>query len=197
MSPPADVLDTVLVLAEVLERLGSEHAFGGAIAQNYWGVVRATQDVDVLVSVARVRFQDMASALADVGFHMLSEDGAELPVTVESMVRQERDRHLFVVYRGLVKVEVFLPFLPLQRAILTRAAMLPFGSRTIPVTTAEDLILLKMAFHREKDLRDIRGMLWTQRGKLDLEYLRGWAEKMLADERRAELEAWIRRYAAT
>lgn len=39
-----------------------------------------------------------------------------------------------------------------------------------------------MAFHREKDWRDVRGMLWVQKGNLDLESMREWADRMLEDE---------------
>jgi hypothetical protein len=63
-----------------------------------------------------------------------------------------------------------------------------------PITTAEDLIVLKMVFHREKDLRDVRGILWVQKGKLDLAYMRQWASRMLEDEVLAELEGWIERF---
>jgi len=40
------------------------------------------------------------------------------------------------------------------------------------MTVAEDLILLKMAFHRLKDLRDIKDILHVQRGRPDIPYLR-------------------------
>ena len=73
--------------------------------------------------------------------------------------------------------------------------MLPLGPRQVPITTAEDLILLKMAFHREKDLRDVRGILWSQKGKLDLGYIRDWAKRMLEGEHASELERWIVEYA--
>ena len=63
------------------------------------------------------------------------------------------------------------------------------------ITTAEDLILLKMAFHRQKDLADVRGVLRVQRGRLDREYLRSWAGQMLEDEVQQELESLIAEYA--
>ena len=169
---------------------------GGAIAQNYWGTVRATQDVDILISIPRIRFQELATQLIDSGFRMLDSDGRRVPVTVESMVAQERDQHFFVVYRGLVKVEIFLPHIPLQNSILRRAVKQPLGNLKVPVTTAEDLILLKLAYHREKDLLDIRAMLWNQKGKLDLVYLRMEANKMLSDDRIQELENWLAKYGA-
>jgi hypothetical protein len=195
VSPLDDLLGVAVQLAETLERLGLSFAFGGAIAQNYWGTVRATQDVDVLVALPRIRFEELAAALRAEGYLMRDKAGKDVEVLVPSMVAQEGDRHLFVVYRDLVKVEVFLPFLPLQQSLLRRAVTLPLGDRQVPITTAEDLIVLKMAFHREKDLRDIRGILWAQRGSLDLAYVREWADRTLAADIVKELEGWIAKYA--
>jgi hypothetical protein len=45
----------------------------------------------------------------------------------------------------------------------------------IRATTAEDLVLLKMALHRQNDPLDIRGILHVQKGRLDIPYLRQWS----------------------
>jgi hypothetical protein len=68
--------------------------------------------------------------------------------------------------------------------------------RTIGVTTAEDLILLKMAFHRQKDLQDIRGILHIQGGRLDVPYLRGWSREMLEADAAQELDELLATYKA-
>ena len=80
--------------------------------------------------------------------------------------------------------------------ILRRVVRIRFGGRDIPITTAEDLILLKLAFHRAKDLQDVRGMLWVQRGKLDLDYMREWSTRSLAPDVQHELEALISQYSS-
>jgi hypothetical protein len=194
MSPVEDLVDLTERIARLAEGLRAPYAIGGAIAQNFWGVVRATQDLDVLISLPRIRFEELATALDAGGFEVVDDSGAGRPPSVEAIVAQERDRHLVVLRRGLAKVEVFFPFLPLQHSILRRAVPVRLRDLSVPMTTAEDLIVLKLAFHREKDLRDVRGILWSQRGKLDLAYIRDWSGKMLADDVRAELERWIGEY---
>jgi hypothetical protein len=77
--------------------------------------------------------------------------------------------------------------LPLQHRILERAVMLAWKQRRIPVTTAEDLILLKMIFHRDKDLRDIRAMIATCGGALDQAYLMAQAVQVLEEAGLREL----------
>ncbi len=184
----------VLQLEAVFRRLELRHAFGGALANNCWGTVRTTEDVDCLVYVPALQYQRLADELTKAGFVQRAPSGVEIPVSVAAMREQIHARKLIGLYQGGTKAELFTPFLPLQDDILRRAVTLPFESTTIPVTTAEDLILLKMAFHREKDLLDIRGILWVQRGKLDLGYLRSWSGQMLDDKVAEELEELIRNY---
>jgi len=71
---------------------------------------------------------------------------------------------------------------------------MPLENRDVKVTTAEDLILLKMAFHREKDIGDVRGILRVQQTRLDLRYLRRWAQEMLVDAVQRELDTLIAEY---
>ena len=181
-------------LAGIFERLGLRHAFGGALANNFWGIVRTTQDVDCLVLIPAILYQRLADELTSIACVLRDESGNEQPISVAAMRHQERDRKLIELWQGDARAELFVPFLPLQDEILRRAVRLPFQNRTIPVTTAEDLVLLKMVFHREKDLIDVRGILWVQRGKLDINYLRQWSGRMLKDDVAAELEQLIREY---
>lgn len=194
MIVPDQFIPLVFATADLLARLKLEHAFGGAIANNYWGVVRATQDVDVLVLLPAIRFQEFAAALDEAGYSMLTDEGRRVPVDVPRMRESERSRRLFAVYRDGLKLEVFLPFLPIQNEILRRAVRLDFEGRPIPVTTAEDLIVLKLIFHRPKDLQDVRGILATQGKRLDFAYMRKWAAQVLEDAAAAELEQWIAEY---
>jgi hypothetical protein len=46
VNPIGDIPETVEILTRCLDALKLPFAFGGAIAQNYWGTVRATQDID-------------------------------------------------------------------------------------------------------------------------------------------------------
>lgn len=195
MSPPEDLLGVTEAACALFDSLQAAYAVGGAIAQNYWGIVRATQDADFLLSLARTRFDDLKEALERAGFVIRKGDGSTHPLSVEEIIRQEGDAHLLVIHRGLVKVEIFFPILPLQHSILRRAVRVKLGSRIVPVTTAEDLIVLKLAFGRQKDLQDVRGILWSQKGRLDLDYIREWAGKTLAADVCSELEGWIREYA--
>jgi hypothetical protein len=45
-----------------------------------------------------------------------------------------------------------------------------------------------MAFHRQKDLLDIKGILHVQKGRLDIPYLRHWSGQMLEESVVRELD---------
>ena len=182
--------DVVVRLADLCERLHLPYAFGGALATSFWGIPRTTQDADCLVAVPALAYQRLAECLAAGGF-VIDEAAGPQPVTVAGLRQQVAERGFMNLVWQSTTVELFVPVVPLQHEILRRARLLPFADRTIRVTTAEDLILLKMAFHRQKDIQDIRGILHVQAGRLDLSYVRHWSGQMLEDRVAGELEALL------
>jgi hypothetical protein len=56
------------------------------------------------------------------------------------------------------------------------------------------LILLKMAFHRTKDVMDVRGILRVRRGQLDIDYMRHWCSVMFQDDVQRKFEELLREY---
>ncbi|HVC96605.1 MAG TPA: hypothetical protein VND64_23165 [Pirellulales bacterium] len=189
------MMERLLVAAERLvdacERVGLPYALGGAMANTYWGIVRTTQDVDCLVHVPALRYQALVDELTRFGFKLRNESGDEEPLSVAAIRTQEQRDKFFDVYFGGLRVQVFVPCVPLQTEILRRAVDMPLGARSVKMTTAEDLLLLKMSFHRQKDLLDVRGILRVQSAKLDLGYVRRWSAQMLTDEVQQELEQMI------
>lgn len=189
-----ELIGLIDCLADILDRLRLRHAFGGALANNYWGIVRATQDVDCLVLIPALAWQQLAEELAANQFALRDDADNEQAITVPLLRAQAEKHQLVELWRHGIRAELFLPVLPLQDEILRRAAPMPFQKRSIPITTAEDLLLLKMAFHRQKDLIDVRGILWVQRGHLDIAYLRHWSSLMFHDDVQGEFEELLREY---
>jgi hypothetical protein len=170
------------------------YAFGGALANNYWGIVRSTVDVDCLVAIPALKYQQLANELTAIGCQMRDASDHPVAVTVKPMREQVEQQKFIELFQETIRVELFVPFIPLQHEILRRAVRMPLEKREIPVTSAEDLILLKLAFHRPKDLQDVQGILWVQREQLDLSYLRMWSEKTLTEDVQNELAHLIEQY---
>jgi hypothetical protein len=189
-----DLIDIVGRLAEIFQRLQIRYALGGALANNYWGIVRTTQDIDCLIALPAIKYQLLADELAKAGALLRGEQDELVPITVEQMLHHVRQRKLIECWYNSIRIELFVPVVPLQEEILRRAISLPLGMRQVLITTAEDLILLKLVFHRVKDLLDVRGILWMQRGRLDLEYIRNWSARTHEPNVQDELEQLIAEY---
>jgi hypothetical protein len=187
------LIDLVEALGEVFDKLQLRFAVGGAIANNYWGIVRATKDIDCLISLPAIKYQSFADALTALKCTMRDRD-QHVAITVQRLLEQVQNRKLIECYREQIRIELFVPAVPLQDEILRRAIPVRFGSREIPITSAEDMILLKLVFHRAKDLQDVRGILWLQRGKLDLNYLRLWSTRTHEPNVQEELDRLISEY---
>jgi predicted nucleotidyltransferase len=187
--------DVVLRVADVCEELAISYAIGGAVAVSFWGVPRTTQDADCLVAVPAVAYQRLADALNARGFQVEQTSGPQ-PVTVVALLEQVRRDKFMTLSCRATSVELFVPVVPLQQSVLERAMGKMFHGRTIKISTAEDLILLKMAFHRQKDLQDIKGILHVQQGHLDVPYLRRWSAEMLEPAAVRELDELIATYVA-
>jgi hypothetical protein len=189
-----NLINVVAALAEVLDRLQVRFAVGGAIANNYWGIVRTTKDIDCLISLPQIKYQLFADELNAIGFTLGEGHDQYVPLTVPRLLEQVRQRKLITCFKQSIRVEFFVPAVPLQDEILRRAVALPLGNRQVPITSAEDLILLKLIFHRVKDLLDVRGILYVQRGQLDLEHMRHWSARTLEPDVQNELEQLIAEY---
>jgi hypothetical protein len=195
-----NLIDVVVALGEVFDRVQLDFAIGGALANNYWGIVRATEDVDCLISLPKIKYQLIADELNAIGCTCLDQHGNNVEITVPLILEQVAHRKLiecnYQLADGPVRVELFVPAVPLQDEILRRAVPIQVYNREIRITTAEDLILLKLVFHRIKDLQDVRGILWVQRGRLDLDYLTYWSQQTHEISVQAEMEQLIAEYSS-
>jgi hypothetical protein len=193
-----NLIDVVVALGEVFDRLQLDFAIGGALANNYWGIVRATEDVDCLISLPKIKYQLFADELNAIGCTCLDDCGNNIEITVPRLLQQVAQRKLiecnYQLANAPVRVELFVPAVPLQDEILRRAVPMQVRDRQIRITTAEDLILLKLVFHRIKDLQDVRGILWVQRGRLDLDYLTYWSRQTHEISVQTEMEQLIAEY---
>lgn len=192
MNVPTGLHEAVSRVARVLEGLQAPYAIGGAVAMAFAGRIRGTRDVDVLAAVPALRAQDFAEALAREGFTL----GAGGPIDARLLSEAARKDGLFRVWLDDISVDFFTPRVPLQDSILKRRRRQELPGLALWLTTPEDLILLKMVFHRPKDLEDVLHLLAANAGALDLDYLREWAPKTLQPSVDAEFREMLRRAGA-
>ncbi|HKJ24815.1 MAG TPA: hypothetical protein VKB65_08350 [Myxococcota bacterium] len=187
MASPS-LAEKVLRLEEGCRARGIPHAFGGALALAYYATPRATIDIDLNVFVAVERADEVLDLLAALGADPLSE--AERP-------RLVRDGQARVRWAG-TPVDLFFAYDALHASCLERRRRMPFGDGdAIHVLSAEDLLVFKAVFDREKDWRDLEELAFALGPELDGAYASGWLERIVgeSDPRFARVAALLERWA--
>lgn len=140
-------IDPVLA---ILERIGASYALVGGHALALRGYPRATVDIDLLTTDATVLETSTWSDLAAAGGRIECRRGDhEDPLAGVAHVELP----------DFTDVDVIVPRWKWEAEVIARAEPLPFGSGSIPVPLASDLILLKLAAGGPLDLRDAAALL--------------------------------------
>ena len=160
------------VLSELLRRAGIPHAIGGAVAYGFWGNPRGTRDLDLNVFV-RV---DQVGRVLDV------LNGGGVRFDCAAAARSVRERGDVRGYCDDLPVDVFFVSIPLHESAAARTVEVELLGRTIPILSAEDLIVLKLLFFRGKDVVDVERMVALQGTRLDRDYVRRWLVDCVGEE---------------
>jgi len=176
-------VEVTLKVSGVFEKLGIPYLIGGSLASALYGMVRTTQDADLVAEMRIEHVQPFVAALQD-----------EFYVDDEMMVEAiQRNSSFNIIHReSMFKVDVFIPRpRPFLRSQLDRAQKQTFRFETevsARFSSPEDTILSKLEWYRmggevsERQWRDVLGVLKTRAGELDLDYLRKWADELHVDD---------------
>jgi hypothetical protein len=190
----AGLIDVIHWLENVFERLQLQRSYGGAIAYNFYGPPRFTQDVDVLALIPDTKVPEMLDEFSSAGCQHLNPQAR--PVDLQAVLRDLRSKaHLAAFACKGIRTELFLPWHPFHYRVLERSPERDLEGRTIRIHAPEDLIVFKKVFDRPKDTGDIKAMLMAQKGKLDIDRLKSDAQQLLTPDGYRELESLIEQFA--
>ncbi len=176
-------LEVLLSVAQALDELEIPYLVVGSIASSMFGFSRATNDVDIVADIKIENAPQLFAALKDAFY-----------IDEQALRRAILNRRSFnaIHFESLFKVDVYLASADEfgQQQINRRRpeTLLPDISQQIYFATPEDTILAKLRWYRqggevsERQLTDVRGIIKVQGGRLDLLYLREWADKLLLRE---------------
>jgi predicted nucleotidyltransferase len=177
--------DEILAVHEALQQAEIPHAFGGAIALAYYGIPRDTHDVDVNIALNADQCARVLDALSTI-FTIADREKAERDIIHTAQTRLRWD---------MVPIDLFFTDTPFHDSLATRTREVDYVGTTIPIISAEDLIVCKALFNRSKDWPDIESIVKEQ-DSLDTDYLHYWLNEFTepGDERISKLDRLLAIY---
>lgn len=175
---PEPIAVTIKVTS-VLEKLGIPYFVSGSVASTLYGMVRTTQDSDIIADMRAEHIQPFVSGLQNEFF-------VDKQMIAESI---QTNSSFNIIHReSMFKVDVFIPLpRPFHQSQLKRAQRQTFATDpevSARFASAEDTILSKLEWYRqrgevsESQWRDVLGIMRTRAGALDLDYLRTWGKEL-------------------
>jgi len=172
-----------LLVAQTLERIGIPYAVGGSLASSLHGVMRSTLDVDIVADMKLEHIPALVGALAQ-------EFYADAEMMQDAIAH--RSSFNLIHYETAFKVDIFIrklrAFDQMQLARRQTTVITADPEGRVYVVSPEDIILSKLEWFRlggeasERQWRDILGVLKTQAGALELNYLRQWAGELQVND---------------
>jgi hypothetical protein len=175
-----EVTRTLVEIATILDGLGVPYAVSGSVASSWYGEVRATNDIDVLVDLTPDRSADLATALRPVWY-----------VDVDMAADAARRHRSFnaIHLSSMMKVDFYVCGAdPLDRRQLERRVAVTLkgseGRCAVWFTAPDDVVLRKLSWFRaggevsDRQWRDVVGVLKVLGDSLDADALRAAARPL-------------------
>jgi len=182
MAALAELSRLAAAISSDLTAAGIEHALTGALVLAAHAMPRQTRDIDVVVVIPSMRLPVVFEIARRHGFS--GDDRA--------LITQIRTRSFAQMTSGPLTLDVIVPVLPYHHEIVKRARPHEIAGVKAPLVTLEDLFVIKVLWHREKDVWDLR-VLAAMGDRLDGAYIRKTLDGLLPpdDPRHAEVEALL------
>ena len=148
----------------------------------------------MLALIPDTKLPAFVDELSSAGCQHLRPDSG--PVHLPAVLQDLRSKaHLAAFVCKGIRTELFLGWHPFHHQVLQRSPLRDLEGRKISIHAPEDLVVFKKVFDRPKDIGDIKAMLMAQKGKLDIERLKGDAQQLLTHDAYRELESLTEQFA--
>jgi hypothetical protein len=143
----------------------------GAVAVGVWGNIRVTEDLDLMIFVSRKDVKLILNKAKDFGFSF----------NEKNVSKQAKEVGVFKIFYKNYHLDFLISSTELEKSALKRRKKIRIFDRDVFVPSKEDLLLFKIISGRPKDLLDAESICDRQKGRLDINYLESWAQR-LSDE---------------
>jgi len=131
---------------ELLEKYQVEYVIVGGFAVNYYGYIRTTQDIDMLIFPSSENAQKMIDTLDEFGFGRagITRDCFETPGTAVHLGVEPNRIDLLTSLKGISNEEIF-----------KKKKRVKYGKVFLNIISLSDLLECKRCSDRPKDLADV------------------------------------------
>jgi len=154
-----------------LDKAAIEYMLVGGMAVGIWAEPRATVDIDFLVSVRLADFDNLKRHLTESGRFVFIHEKPMVFGRI-SFLRATLKSNADISIDFIFSDDFF------KGEALKRREVAQLSDFSLNMATPEDLIILKLLSGREQDRLDAMKILEIQKGKLDMDYLQTWLEKL-------------------
>jgi hypothetical protein len=138
------------------------YALVGGLAASLLGRPRMTRDIDILASIDEDSWAHFIESGAAYGIVPRISDSLDFARQSRVFLLQHQE--------SSIEVDIICAGLPYEHEIIAQAAPRDVAGHLVPVSRAEDLIIMKAVAQRPRDLGDIEGITDTQ-ASIDWEYV--------------------------
>jgi len=180
---PADPIAVTVYVTKVLEKIGVPYFIGGSLASTLYGMVRTTQDSDIIADLRAEQVILLVNALKSE-FYIDDEMILDAIIHLSSFNIIHRE--------SMFKVDVFIPhpssFVKMQFSRARKESLSSDPQMAANVASPEDTLLAKLDWYRmggevsERQWRDVLGVLKVQAGALDVDYLHRMARELQIED---------------
>jgi hypothetical protein len=156
---------------DLIESSDIDYLIIGGVAVGVWGNIRVTEDLDLIIFISPKNLKVLLEKAKSSGFKF----------DEKTISKQAKEVGVFKIFYKNYHLDFLIASTDLERSALKRKKKVKIFDKEVFVPSKEDLLLLKIIPGRPKDLLDAESIANRQRNKLDVEYLRTWAQK-LSDE---------------
>jgi hypothetical protein len=176
--PLEPFLGSLAAFQRLLVRFGDQGIVIGGVAASLLGKPRLTADVDGLLIISTNQLPELMKAAQEEGFEPRIQNAVEFA---------RQNRVLLLLHRETnIPVDLAIGILPFEMEAVERSKLYSVGDFAIRLPTPEDLIILKGAAGRARDLEDIR-TLCAAYPNLDWVRIESWLKEFAAILERPEI----------
>lgn len=147
----------------------------GSIAASYYGLARATYDLDIVISATPEKLRTLIQLLPQEEYYAVLQDAIDA----------HRHQSMFNVLDTIRswKIDfIFQKSAPFHQEIFQHRCEVKFEGVPTYLISAEDLVVSKLEWSKlgesERQVKDIAVVLEKRSGKLDLPYIEKWVNEL-------------------